>query len=98
MCDETSMRSTAFRPVDNLFLGECGVSASSRVIVCSRDFVSSVANMKWVDLLFGYSLLVCVWNRFASVACNNRQVYGHILIVDLAKGYELGLSSVCSAS
>lgn len=98
MCDEISMRSTAFRPVDNLFLGECGVSASSRVVMCSCDFVPSVADMKWADLLLRHSLFVGVRNRFAAVASNDRQVYGHILIVDLAKGYELGLSAVCSAS
>ena len=92
------MRSTAFRTVDSLFLRECSVSTSSRVVVCSRNFVPSVVDIKRADLLLRHPLLVSVRDRFTSIAYNNRQVYDYILIVNLVKGYELGLSSICSAS
>jgi hypothetical protein len=92
------MGSTASRPIDRLFFEEFVVSASRRVVMCSRNFVASVTNMKWADLLFCNSLLVGIRNRVASVASNDRQMDCHILIIDLAEGYELGLSSVRSAS
>ena len=66
--------------------------------MCSRNFVASVANMQWADLLFCNALLISVGNRVASVASNDRQMDCYILVVDLTEGYELWLPPISPTS
>ena len=72
------------------------ISASSRIVVCSRDLISAVANVEWWNGIWGVSVFIGVGDRVSVEVFDPRQVYCDILIKDLSEGNELWFSTIRS--
>ncbi len=74
------------------------ISASCRVVVCSRDLVTAVANVQWRCGGSRVSMFVGVEDGVSVEVLDAWQVHRDVLVEDLAKGHELRLSAVGAAA
>lgn len=70
------------------------IFASGRVVVCSRDLVTTVANVQGWQRTSSSSVFIGVFDEVFVEVLDAWQVYSDILVKDLTKGYQLGLSAV----
>jgi len=66
--------------------------------VCSRDLVTTIADMQGRQRNPSSSVLIGVFDEVSVEVLDARQVNGDILIKNLTEGYQLGLSAVCSTA
>lgn len=70
------------------------ISVACGVVVCSRELVTSIADMEHGVVVFVGSKFVCVEDRVLVEVGDFREVNGDVLIVDLTECSQLDLSGI----